>query len=384
MRQSSKDNYMLSPSQVMSLITSTIIGVGVLTLPRSVSESAHQSGWISVLISGFLMLLLLWSIVKIGQHYPGVSLLFTSEGDGSTNRAGKLGRIIILLILFFYIVYWLFVTAGVARTFGEVVVTAVLVRTPLEVIVGTMLFLAFIMVLYDLEVMTRVNEALLPIIIIPLLFIALLAFQSADFIRLMPLVAVDRQNLLKGAVAATFSFQGFELIALYLGHLNAGSKQTRRAALLGVSIPILVYVLIVIAGIASFGYEELERLIWPTLELVKTTEVPGLILERLESAFLGVWVAAVFTTIANYFFSACFAVKKLLRLRTHRYLAVGILPVLYYLAMWPENVHQLFDYMQYLGYVGLGTSLFVPVFLLAVGILYGKKEKAPKQGEGEP
>ena len=59
--------------------------------------------------------------------------------------------------------FLLFSTALVKRTFGEVVVTSVLMETPLEIIILTMMDNGFILTLYDIDVLARVNEILLPI-----------------------------------------------------------------------------------------------------------------------------------------------------------------------------------------------------------------------------
>lgn len=370
--QKNRDHYVFTGSQVMSLITSSIIGVGVLTLPRTVTEKAHQSGWISVILGGLIGVVGLWFILKIAQRFQGKGFISMAQEVLGSAKHPVVGKILIFPIILVFILYWLVTTAGVARTFGEVVVTAVLIRTPLEVVVGSMLLVAFTLVLYDIEVMARVNEALLPIMIIPVLFIAILSFQAADFTRLLPLMSVDWKGILLGTLAAAFTYQGYEILLLFMGNLPPDAKKTTMAAMWGLAVPVLVYVLIVVAGISSFGYEELQKLMWPTLELVKTTEMPGLILERLESAFLGVWVAAVFTTVANFFFTACHTVKSMFGLKTHRYVALVALPALYFMAMWPGNVHQLFLYLDKAAWVGLGLGNLVPMLLL-LGAIMRKK-----------
>lgn len=318
----------------------------------------------------------LWTIVKVGQKYPHATRIHSGSNTLLANMLAMPSAIT-------FVLFWILTTAGTARTFGEVVVTAVLVKTPLEVIVWSMLIAGFILVMYDIEVMVRVHETLLPILVIPLLVIAILAFQSAEFIRLMPLFSFDWKGLFIGVMASSFAYQGYEHAGLYLEHINFRHKESRRAAILGLVYPMMTYVLIVIAGIASFGYEELQRLMWPTLELVKTTEVPGLILERLESAFLGVWVAAVFTTVGSGFFSSCYALKKLMNIRSHRYIAIGLLPVLYFLAMWPDNVHQLFQYLKWVALLGMILNLLTPVILWVLGMV--QQERAvSQQGDGQP
>jgi spore germination protein len=154
---------------------------------------------------------------------------------------------------------------------------------------------------------------------------------------------------------------------------------------LGIAIPGVIYTLIVIAGISVFGKEELALLAWPTLELVKTTEVPGLILERLESAFLGVWVAAVFTTVGNLYYATALTIKQVFRLKGHRLIACALLPVFYWLSLKPPNIHVLFKYQSIIGYTGGVLAFLLPACLLLLAILRkrGKSSKDKAINEGE-
>jgi spore germination protein len=375
------EKYMLTPSQVMSLLSSTIIGIGVLTLPRAATADSDQSGWISVILGGILSIVGLWFILQLGRMFPRIDFISISQRLLGTHKTSMVGKVLTFPFVLVFIVFWFGSTASVARTFGDVVVTAVLIKTPLEVIVGSMLVIGFVMVMCDLEAMARVHEVLLPIIIIPVLLIALFSFQSATFIRLLPVFDVEWKDLFKGIMATVFSFQGFETLAIYMGNVDIRTQHMKRAAMTGMVIPMVVYALITIAGITSFGFEELQRLMWPTLELVKTTEMPGLVLERLESAFLGVWVAAVFTTFAGFYFTACYAAKQLFQLKSHRSVAIIMFPVLYFVAMWPENVHQLFDYLDIIAYLGVGITFSSLPLLFFIALLRRGKKEAPAMGE---
>lgn len=149
--------------------------------------------------------------------------------------------------------------------------------------------------------------------------------------------------------------------------------------MIGIIIPVFIYFLVVVDCTAIFGYDEISRLMWPTLELVKTPKIPGLIFERLESGFLGIWFTAIFTTVGNMYFSACFAAKKALGINNHRYIAILVLPALYYMVMWPENVHQLFRYDEKLGYVGLILGLISPILSLMLATF--RKKGHPSASE---
>jgi spore germination protein len=156
------------------------------------------------------------------------------------------------------------------------------------------------------------------------------------------------------------------------------SDKLLRANLAGIAIPGGIYALIVFSGIAVFGVDELKLLAWPTLELVKVTEVPGLILERMESAFLGVWVAAVFTTSGNLYCATTLLIQKMLGMsgkKSYRLIATILLPAFYWMSLLPQNIHALFQYQRFSGMLGGIVALVVPTLLLAVAMIRGKGVK---------
>ncbi|WP_199622332.1 GerAB/ArcD/ProY family transporter [Paenibacillus alkalitolerans] len=372
MNRQSQHKPVISPRQSSSLVSSTIIGVGVLTLPRATTEYAKQSGWLSVVLGAICAMVAVAVITSLARRFPGKSIVAFSAEILSLGRNKTAGRVISFPFLLLYFAYWGFTTVIVARIFGEVVITTVLTETPLEVIITTMLLTSLVLIFQDVEVLARVNEILLPIIVIPVLIIALSSYQSAKLYNLFPMrEGVDWMSFLTGIMYTSFSYLGFEVLTLFLAHTHSDRKLLR-LNLLGIAIPGLVYTLIAFSGIAVFGVDELRLLAWPTLELVKVTEVPGLILERLESAFLGVWVAAVFTTTANLYYSSCLIIKQMLGFKGHRIIALVLFPAYYYISLLPQNIHSLFEYQTHLSFVGAIIALIIPLILLIVAVIRRK------------
>lgn len=386
-RKKNKTNsspYKMTVQQAMSLNASTIIGVGVLTLPRSVTDAGHQFGWYSVLLGLLYGVLGIFVVVKLGARFPGKTFVeFSAEILGS-QKVKWLGPVMRFPIVLIYSLYWALVCSLVARIFGEVVVTAVLTNTPLEVIVGTMLLLCLYLAWHDVEVVTRVNEVLLIVIVIPVLFISLSAYQNAQMEFIMPLLPYDGYwlQLLKGSLPVMTSFLGFECMLMFNKHLQEDRKMMRYQ-IYGILVPGVLYLLIVIAGIMAFGYEELSRQAWPTLELIKSVNVPGLILERLEAVFLGVWVAAVFTTAGTWFYCANWTLSELIgRPQKRRWITVAYVLLIYFLAMrLGGNVQELFRTTDYAGYGGIVLAFVIPGLLLLIAMARKLDHRGEKEEE---
>ncbi|MEF3303057.1 GerAB/ArcD/ProY family transporter [Paenibacillus sp. GYB003] len=360
--------FLISNRQSSAIIASTLIGVGVLTLPRESANAAGESAWLAALGGGLISMVGMAIIVKLSNRYPGQSIVeYAASVFGPANRP-LIGRLLSFPIFLALFLFWGTSTALVARTFGEVVITTVLTKTPLEVIISSMLITAFVFVMYDEEVLARVNEILLPIIVIPVLVIALSSLQSARLDNFLPVFDGNWGGLLKSMYTTSTSYLGFEMMAIFFAKAELSDKRMS-GSLVGIAIPSFIYVLIVVSGISVFGVEEMQLLAWPTLELVKTTEVPGLILERLESAFLGVWVAAVFTSVGNMYFATAIVARQAFKLRTHRWIAVCLLPIIYWLSLIPPNIQKLFEFQKWSGQIGIILAFVVPALLLLISLL---------------
>lgn len=375
----------ITPQQSTSVIASTILGVGVLTLPRYTAE-AREAAWLVLILSGLLTLFAIYIITKLGQRFPNRTIVDYSAHILGSRRVAWIGKGLAAPISILFIVFWFVATAVITRTFGEVIVTTVLRNTPLEVIILTMLLATLCFIMFEVEVLARFNEILFPFIIVPGLFIAAVSFQNARIDNLLPLFTIDWATFLKSVFKTSAAYLGFSVIILFMAYSQDNGKIVK-ANLTGVGIPAFVYVIVNLAGLAVFGYEELNLLVWPTLELVKSVEFPGLILERVESLFLAIWVAAVYTTVGNLFYASCMATAQFLPFRrkdtARRWIAVLFLPLLYIIALQPQNIFELFSWLEMIGYVGFFASYMLPLILYILALIRRKGRKT-KQHESKP
>lgn len=383
-RNGSNAHFSFSSWQQTCLITSTLIGVGVLTLPRTATSRLLEAGWMVPILGSIGAYFSLWMITKLSRRFPGMTIIEYSPFVWASPENPRLGKILSMPWIFVYLLFLYLITAISSRIFGEVVVTSVLLNTPLEVIIITMFFLAYFLCLHEVEVVARVNEILFPLILFPILFIAFASFQKAEWNHLFPLVRVPGKSLLEGAIEATYSFSGYEIMMIFFAFAQPTSNK-EKAGFFGILIAVVVYTLIVVAGIMVFGYEELQRVTWPTLELVKTTQVPGLILERLESAFLAVWVAAVFTTIANCYYTFIYGLRQLLGkgIAFQRIAGLILFVPLFFIALWPQNIAEIFKVSAMIGLGSLFLNLGIPVLYWLVLFLRGRGRDESKERKAD-
>lgn len=331
--------------------------------------------WLATLAGGLSILPVMWMMTKLALRFPRRTLVVFTREIFSGKKEGIAGKIISFPVVLFYVLLWFLFMASAARTFGNVMKSAVLRETPLEVLIATLLLATFFMILVEVEVIARFNEVVFPLILVPLFVIVFLSFQNIRVTNFFPIFAIDGSGFLEAMKASVFSYSGFSIMLIFMAF--AQKDKNVSANLTGVAIPAFIYTMIVFSSIAVFGFEELRHLMWPTLELVKTTDFPGLILERVESLFLGVWVAAVFTTVGNLYYVICFSLAQLFQFRNQnaarKWLGLILLPLSYFAAMQPDHVKQLFIWMEYVNYLSL-LAFAIPFVLYGIAIVAKKGE----------
>ncbi|MCL6548455.1 MAG: spore germination protein [Alicyclobacillus sp.] len=359
-----------------AVLVSTIIGVGVLALPRFAAEAAGSGApmvtFCGALLSGIGVVV----VTLLGLRFPREHIVLYSERIIGAWPA----RLMNTLLVFFFAV----LTALGAREFSKVVVTAVLERTPIEVTTLTMLLLTALAVRNNMTTFAYIHLFYLPFMLAPGLIIVGLSLKNANSLNLLPVFGNHPDGFFSGVLTVAALFQGSFVMSLVIPYMRHPGKALLASAG-GWAVATGLYVLIVIATVAVFGAGEILLLQWPTLDLAKTTLLPGEVLERLDALFLAVWVTAVFTTLYSSYTLVVHGLKNLFRLRDHALWTFAVLPGLFLLAMLPNNLVELYRVIRVVGDLGLILTIGYPALLWMVAGLRklrsdGRAEDPVEQG----
>ncbi|MBN2908298.1 endospore germination permease [Polycladomyces sp. WAk] len=360
----------INPHQARAILTATMVGVGVLTLPRSVAIPLKTGGVWAVLVAGVLNAVPIYLITVLGRMFPGQTLVqYISQVVGFKNRPG-LSKMISFLFVLPLGLFLLLSISIVTRYFAEVVKTAVLINTPIEVTMITLLFTAAVVASNHLGVIARLSELLLLILYMPGLLLIFAGIQEGSIENLMPLFSFSGRELVQGVLASSYSFQGYIVALIFMGYYQQ-PKKSLRPHMISISVVTLGYAVTVLVTLATLGSFEAIRIMWPTLEVFKLTEFPGDIFERIESAVLAVWVVAVFTTVKNLYGAVVDIMMRYAncRERFRPWISFAVVPIAYLLGMWPNNVFDVFRFSDIIGSYGLILSFAIPILLLLIAWL---------------
>ncbi|MGZ4031337.1 MAG: GerAB/ArcD/ProY family transporter [Tumebacillaceae bacterium] len=359
--------------QAAAILISTIIGVGVLPLPRFAVDSANTGAPMITLLGIALSSFGLWLITKLGMRFPNKTIIRYSE-DILGRWVAAVGSLAI--VLFFAVL-----SSLAAREFGEVVVSSVLRRTPLEVTVIVMLTLAALNCRHDITTFAYIHHFYLPVLVAPGLVIVALSLKNSKALNLLPVIGNTPHigSMMTGVLTVAALFQGMFVFTMVIPAMRR-PERAMKASFWGMAIAGGLYFLIVIATVSVFGSEEIKELLWPTLELARTTSLPANILERLDAPFLIVWVIAVFTTIFSSYYLMIHSASELFRLRDHKLFSFFSMPFVFVMAMLSQNVLQMYKIIQIVGQIGLSLTIGYPLLLLVVASI--RKKRGDQQHEG--
>jgi spore germination protein len=356
----------ITAMQAGAIMGSTVIGVGVLPLPLFAVRAADSAAPLITLIGLLIGSISLSIVIWLGIRFPRKSIIQYSED--------LIGRWLAAIGSFAIIGFFAVLTSLAAREFGEVVVTSVLKTTPVEITVIVMLLLAAIATRNAITTFAYMHYFYFPLLLVPGLLIVALSLKNAEPINLQPIWFQRPQGVMRGVLTIAALFQGNFIMTMIIPSMIAPRKAIK-SGLWGMSIGGGLYVVIVAAAVGVFGAEEIKNLLWPTLELAKATSLPANVLERLDAAFLAVWVTAVFTTLLTSYFLTIYATRQLFRLADHRMLSFFMLPFVFAMAMMPQNIVQMYNIVELVGQIGLCLTIGYPALLTLISLIRKKRGK---------
>ncbi|MBA4547509.1 endospore germination permease [Thermoactinomyces intermedius] len=360
--------------QAFTLLYSTIFGAGVLSLPRSVGESAGNDMIWVILLSGVVVAILVYLMTRLCQRFPGMTLVQFAPYILGSRKRKWVGYVISFPFLLMVALFFVMGTASVVRIFGETVVTTMLPRTPVEAVMLIFLLAAAFGAGSDLGVIAKLNEFLFPITLIPFLSMIYALFQSGEITNILPLFQLDPMVLPKALMGGAFAFAGFQVVMIFSGFYQQPEKM-KKANMISILAITISYWYLCAISLSVFGIDEVKNLMFPVLEVAKVVKMEDILFERIESAILSIWLVAGYTSVVNLFSALVQIIIEYFRLseRYRRLIAFLAVPVFLYLALIPENTQEVGIYADRIGLYDGVISVIIPVVLLLVAVIRKKK-----------
>lgn len=357
----------ISHIQLRGLIVSMVIGVGVLTMPVPLVEHMGSDGWAAILFVGLITVLAFTVYYNIFRLYPNKDFF----------EIGRLtvGRPIFNIFMVFYIIYYLTLLGLISRNLGELVKIFLLQTTPLEVIIITFILATTYLASYEIDKVSRAGYFVYPIIIIFTVAVAFIALPGADFTNVLPVFQSDIAGFVIASRIIMFSFTGLEIVLLTIPFVEQKDKVFKTGIYAIVTVT-LIYLVTFLMVLTNFSQKQILLQNYPILILIRQLDIPWLFLENLDGLVLALWIIVVFATMAPGYFAMGKYASKLFKTKSHKYFVLGAVPIIYFIAIMPENFIELMEGLtKFYNILAAITAIIIPLIILIVGLIRKKVEK---------
>lgn len=284
----------ISVFQLLVLVISFEIGSAIVV---GVAGESKQDTWISLLVSTALGIGVVYFYYKLLAFLPGKNFYEIIEYSLGRSSSTVLGII--------YAAYFFHQTARITRDFGELMVTAILPNTPVEVINILLLGLIAYILYLGLETLARTTEIFFPYIVgfIGLLSILLMASGRLEITRLQPVLANGLKPLGEDIFPVIMNFPFGEMIAFtcifcYVSKFRYAGK----SGMLGIGIAGVILSFSAALKVMALGVNTMNRTVFPLLVTAREVSVAQFI-ERIDALVVFIMMLGIVVKCSVYMFA---------------------------------------------------------------------------------
>ncbi|WP_324718212.1 GerAB/ArcD/ProY family transporter [Carboxydochorda subterranea] len=298
----------LTSSQVFWFALTTRLTNLLALMPILTATRAGRDAWIALIASIPVGMGLAWAFSYGPSVMPGAGL-----AEQLRKPLGKwAGGLVTVLFVWSY----LHRTTLVVRDYSEVVVSAVLPRTPLVVVVAVTGLAAAVIAFQDSPTVGRVISILGTVVVIAVVAIGLLLAPQIELARLQPVLQSGWRGLLSGVLAASaWHTQVFFYPAVAPSVLD--HPRSRRALMAGVAAASGLGALLVVLVVSVMSEEVAAETQFPLLSAAQLVLI-GEFIQRVDALAVGAWGLSLLSAAGLFLHSALLGLSELLGLGDHR------------------------------------------------------------------
>ncbi|WP_053217090.1 GerAB/ArcD/ProY family transporter [Virgibacillus senegalensis] len=349
------------------IITSIQTGSGIMGVPRYIFMESKQDAWISVLIAGLFVHLVLAAMFAILNQYDNTDILGVHT-DLFGNRIAKLFSTV-------YIIYFFFVLLSVTMDYIQVVQTFIFPRT------SPWVFSIVLVLLIVYAVMGGLRVAVGITFIFFFLALWLLGFlyksvAYMEFTHFQPLLAASPIELLRGARQTSYSYIGLEIL-FFIYPFISDKEKAKLPAHLGLAFTTLLILLVTVISIGYFSPGELPQQIWPVLVLFKIVEYS--VIGRFDVLVVTEWMMVILPNMILLAWMISYITKRLYHVQQRKVLYVVAI-LLFIGAGISKHEYTILKIIDTVANVGFWIAFVYPLVLLPLVWWKSKWRKRKKEG----
>jgi len=350
----------ISPLQGAMLLITTITSTAIILLPGAI---AGRDAWLASLVGLAVGLAVAVIISFLGQRFPGKTIIEYTEI--------LLGKFIGKAVSALFLTFFIYLAALTLWDFGVFISNSLLVGTPMVAINIIGILVAVYTARYGLEVIARVNQIFLPLIIISVVAASTIIFTmpNTNLSNVLPVLENGIKPLLAGTAKVADWLGEAIVLGMVIPFLHP-KKNAQSVAMMGVLISSIILTLVSLVVVATFGANS-PTLFFPFYSTVLLIEISRVL--RLDVVITTIWIIGAFIKISFLLYIIAHGTAQWFKLDKHNFLILPLAVIILSLSL--IILHSVTEYenisLQISGYL-LFISLMLPAFLLLTAVITGR------------
>lgn len=350
-------NGLLTNRQISLVLFAALFGYGIINLPSNVAKAAGRGGWITILMTIAIFMVITYMVAYIQYTHENKTLYdYTEE---------LLGRFIAILFTLSYGVYFFMAFTMIARLYIETVKINFLPTTPtwalLLLYFGTVLFLLS----NNLRAVGRLSEIYIPAAIIIYIVIIMIIFTHGEIVNMRPFIERSQiDTYFKAIKEVALPFLGMEVL-LVIPFSKKSNKKIFKYLISTIALVGLLYLLLFEASVSVKGIDSMVGYKNTLIEIIRGNDIPYLdFFRRGDGFFFIFWTGNMFcsTSIWAYGSTACF--NKIFVNKKYALVTIFVIIIGFIVSLIPNSVQQaetILNFVTQLSPIYLGV---IPIIIL--------------------
>lgn len=330
----------------------TVLATGFISLPTITAQYAKNDLWLVCIFAALAGFVVIYAADRLHEWHPKQSIIQYSE-----QIIGKIPGKIVGIIFFLNLMYSI---GTIVRQYAEFVTGSFLFKTPMLVVLSSMMMLCVFAVRGGVEMVARSAVILTPIFILPLLLLLFLV-PDLDIGHIFPVLSRGWIPVMKGTVSIQAVVAEMFLITFLLPCLT-DPENGRKWSLISLVAIMASMIFVNLFALFLFGPDTGNKT-FVIFSAFRDISV-GDFFENLEALLLVMWVAGSFVKLSMFLYAAVLSFGQCFGLSDTRSFVfpLGILSVLFSVWGIPDFTH-LGEYLRLIG------PFQLPMYLLVIPLL---------------
>jgi spore germination protein AB len=361
MMQKPKESLLFNAFLVMFIIHATQFGLGVAGVQRVIYEVAKQDSWISILLAGLVIHLIVWVMIQTLKRFENMDI-FQIHVHLYGKFIGRSVNVIYSLYLFSTFVtimlgYTEIVQGWIFTDLPSWVICSFLVIITIQGVTGGIRMIAGICFLSIMLSMW-------------ILFFLIPSMRYAHWDYLLPVMEAPPKALIMGMIKTSYTMLGFEILYCIYPFIKEKEKANKYAQL-GVLFTTLLVALLMVLATVYFSPDQLLKTIWATLSMYKIVRLPNL--ERFEYVAVVLWMLIITPNLVVYMWATTKGLKSTTGLKQRTFLFI-LCAITIGISVFLKKRSIIDQFIDYVGKAGLFIVFLYPLLLYIMSLLMKKKK----------